>query len=61
MSGEIYSYENSTYKDFQIFIPYDELHIGDIGTSYLKFHVVILDDNHNKLVSTDYFNFSYTQ
>jgi hypothetical protein len=41
------SYENSTYSDLQIFLPYDELHLG-AGNYTLQFHVQLYSTLHQQ-------------
>lgn len=52
-------YINAVYTDFELFMPYDELHLDD-GESNLKFYIGIFDNN-NKLMTTsedEYFDFN---
>ena len=41
------TYENSTYTDLQIFLPYDELHLG-VGSFTLQFHVQLYSTSHRE-------------
>lgn len=53
-------WDRSTFTDFRIFIPYNELHLGS-GRSDLKVCVEINDDNSNTIVSSDWEYFYYTK
>lgn len=52
------SYDNSSYKDFTLFIPYSELHVNVSGT--YKFYVAIWGTNDKVLVSSEMNSFTYT-
>lgn len=52
------SYDNSSYKDFTLFIPYSELHVNVSGT--YKFYVAIWGTNDKVLVSSEMTSFTYT-
>lgn len=54
------TYEASEWKDFWIFMPYDELHLSK-GHYELKFQVVIWGNQDQRLADTDwqYFTFTY--
>lgn len=52
------SYDDSTYTDFRIFIPLDELHMAE-GTHELKAQAVIFDENGKKLAVSDWTYFNY--
>ena len=46
-------YEDATYNDFILFMPYNELHLGT-GSHNLKFTIGIFDDNNNQIaISND--------
>ena len=57
-SGFTPSYDNSSYKDFTLFIPYSELHVNVSGT--YKFYVAIWGTNDKVLVSSEMNSFTYT-
>ncbi|NJP03673.1 hypothetical protein HC823_00040 [Candidatus Gracilibacteria bacterium] len=50
-------YTSSTYNDFKIFMPYDELHLA-AGSYSLKFDIGIFDHNSNQIAVSEYQNFS---
>jgi len=52
------SYESSNYSDFDIFMPYDELHLGS-GSYSLKFKVGIFDNNNKQIATSEYYDFTY--
>jgi hypothetical protein len=54
------SYDNSTYSDFKMFLPYSELHVSSSGSTSLKFQIIVLDESKNSLVQSDYTYFTYT-
>lgn len=54
------SYKNSTYTDLKLFIPYDELHMGD-GEHELKFTVTLWDDKENSLINSGAYYFTYSK
>lgn len=64
--GEVFepTYESSEYKDFKLFMPYDQLHMRFTygQTVYrLKFHIQLYDKSIGKtLCSSDYVDFTYT-
>lgn len=56
------NYKNCVYNDYQLFLPYAELHCG-AGTNYLKFHVEICEKatgSWRLINSSSEVNFSYT-
>lgn len=56
------NYTNCVYNDYQLFIPYTELHCGS-GTSYLKFNVEICEKTTGSwrlIQSSSPVNFTYT-
>lgn len=55
-------YESTVYDDFQVFIPYDELGVGE-GTHNLKFNVLLFDlrDTSKALAVSPDVNFVYTK
>lgn len=54
------SYEESVFKDFTLFMPLEELHMG-IGEFDLTFDVVIFDNNGNILSQHENEKFTYTR
>lgn len=52
-------WDNTTYTDVKIFIPYSELHLGS-GKSNLKAYVEIFDNNHRSIGSSQWTYFNYT-
>lgn len=53
------SYNNSTYSDFTLFMPYSELHLNRQSGSY-KFYIVIWGANSVVLARSDWTNFTMT-
>ena len=53
-------YQSSTFEDFVLFIPYEELHLRPGATHNLKFDVGIFDDKNNLIATSDYKYFNYT-
>ena len=53
-------YENSTYKDFQLFMPYDELHM-EAGKSSLKLVVKLSCEGLGFLAESEDYEFDYTR
>lgn len=53
-------YTSSIFKDFKMFIPYDELHLAE-GEQSLKFDLGIFDNNSKQIAISEYQNFSITQ
>ena len=52
-------YEDTTYTDLEIFMPYDELHVDT--TSELRFYISLYDKSKDEFFgSSDYFDFSIT-
>jgi len=54
-------YENTLYSDFELFIPYDELHMAD-GEHNLKLQVLIfqqVNGDWQSMVRSDYVGFQY--
>lgn len=54
------TYDASEWKDFWLFMPYDELHMSS-GKSDLKFFVIIWGDKNQKLAESDWQYFTYTK
>lgn len=52
-------YVDSSYNDFTLFIPYNELHMNP-GTADIRFEVVIMS-NDNILDTSDWYDFSFIQ
>lgn len=52
-------WDNTTYTDLKIFIPYSELHLGS-GKSHLKAKVEIFDNNNRSIGSSQWTYFNYT-
>jgi hypothetical protein len=52
-------YVNTSYSDFTLFIPYDELHMN-LGTAYIRFKVAIFDGD-NILDISNWNDFSFIQ
>lgn len=52
-------YVNTSYSDFTLFIPYDELHMNP-GTAYIRFKVAIFDGD-NILDISNWNDFSFIQ
>lgn len=52
-------WDNTTYTDVKIFIPYSELHLGS-GKSYLKANVEIFDNNSRNIGTSQWTYFNYT-
>jgi len=53
-------YEGARFPDFQIFMPYDELHM-DYGTFSLKFRVSIWGPASRELAKSDWVGFTFTR
>ncbi len=57
------SYESSTYSDFKLFIPYNQLHLARRDSRYnLKFYVGVYDKTWKKMIGTSgyvYFNMGW--
>ncbi|MBQ2352460.1 MAG: zinc ribbon domain-containing protein [Bacteroidales bacterium] len=51
------SYDDAVYNDFQIFMPYDELHCS--GNLDLKFYVIVWGGN-DELATSEWIYFSYS-
>jgi len=57
------SYDNSTYKDLTLKIPYGELHQSGTYSRTIKFHVSVWDNSvspHKEIYISSYSTFSYT-
>lgn len=52
-------WDNTTYTDLKIFLPYSELHLGS-GKSHLKAKVEIFDNNNRSIGSSQWTYFNYT-
>lgn len=55
-------YENTRFKDFQLFMPYEELHLSS-GRTDLKFYILIYDEETQEDLAprSDYHNFYITK
>jgi hypothetical protein len=51
---------NNNQDDFKIYLPYSELHLSK-GFYRLQYKVVLFDDKWNKIISSDLYNFTFTQ
>lgn len=55
------TYEDTHWGDFQLFMPYDELHVRRNRTAHLQFQVQIHDQTSgNTLVTSENYKFSYS-
>lgn len=55
------SYDNSTYNDFTLFMPYDELHLG-YGKTDVQFKVSIYDKEDDFFMgNSSYYDFQFTK
>ena len=53
-------YINASYTDFELFMPYDELHLAD-GESNLKFYIGIFDNNNELMATSEYEYFDFNR
>lgn len=54
-------YYDTTYNDFTLFMPYDELHVDEIGEYDLEFQVQLHDKDSNEfLAESSYYTFQLT-
>jgi len=53
-------FETSTFNDFVMFMPYDELHLIK-GNHRLKFNVGIFDHNNRQIATSNYVYFYVNQ
>ena len=54
------NYVNCRFNDYQLFMPYDELHMSS-GNYDLKFNVIIFDNNRKQLTESDWVHFTFSK